>query len=379
MKMASIEENSDKENRSTIPTEQLPNPFSDLGIRDDIASQCVRWVIDEIIREQFGANDGEASGAWSRSYAAYLEFYFGSDTPGDVSAKHSISFSSWVVRPVLTFSKTLEEKSASRSLLHDAVSKHLNYLVKHQDPITGGYGLQNKVPNSTNDKGITIDIRHTVWAMLSLYDLNEMTKNVPPQALLDAGTFIGTHLEKIQLKGQRTFTLSGIHQLLTTKVVSIPFDYEYLRIEKIQAKVEEALLLDFDSSYATWDLEDRVDPERIKIVSALLNLESMSIDGIKLHGLRNAVDVSIDRLCGYLIRHDDGSVGLPFVEGDTADIGVSIQLFSILSKNKCLAVKHQETIKSLALFIFRPQTWTNEHRHGYAWQLAQLFNYKNWD
>lgn len=355
-----------------IPIEKIIKGYQKLTDRKIEIANTLIWTLGKILEDQWTEKDTDASGAWSIRYPEYLEFYYrSSPLPPDISPKDTISFSSWIVRPLLNFLNHTEDIKLKKAIL-PRIFYHKEYLLRHFDKSVGGFGLTRYT--SVGTVSLAVDIRHTAWALLSLIDINEIDNSIEKETFIKTGKYLFNKLNSIDEENERALTFAVMHQVLTNGKAKSLIAFNDRECKRLQKSVENALIAKYNKYYSSWDLEID-DKNQIKIINALFILMSMDIKNILEDELIRIVNEVIEYLYSYLIELDNGKLALPFVEGEEPDIGTTIQFFSILTANEYLEEMNKKTINGLAKYIFDLETIKIEFRFAYPFHISQIFYY----
>src|SRR5689334_15701594 len=130
-----------------LPNDCVQGPLGNATSRRECA-ELLLWVLTSILSDQY--TEDAITGAWSMRYPDYLHFVYGDSLPRDVALRDTISYSAWIGLALERF------RVWSPEPLSMCISSRLcaltHYLIHHQDPVTGGFGLDSK-PTSRDPKG----------------------------------------------------------------------------------------------------------------------------------------------------------------------------------------------------------------------------------
>lgn len=355
-----------------IPIEKIVKGYQQLSSKHYDLALTLNWALEKVLQDQWTEEDTDAVGSWSIRYPEYLSFFYHpKPLPNDISFKDTISFSAWIVRPLLSFIKYNKDVKLKNAIL-PRIYHYKEYLINHFDKKKGGFGLTRY--SSDRVKKLALDIRHSAWALLTLVDLKDVDYSINEELFTRTGKYLLNEFQDIDEPEERASTYAVMHQIITnekTKILVSLNEHECIRIQK---SIELALINKYDKYYSSWDLEIK-DKNRIKIIMAVFILMSMDIDKIVEDELSELVLEAIDTVISYMIRLDNDKMALPFVEGGNADIGITIQFFSILTKNKSLSEKYKKIINCLANYIFDSKTINTDFQFAYPFHISQIFYY----
>ncbi len=355
-----------------IPIDKIAKGYLKLTTKQYDVASTLSWCLEKILKDQWTEKNTDALGAWSIRYPEYLRFYYHpKPLPHDIAIKDTITFSAWIVRSLLIFLNFTDDIKLKKAIL-PRIFYHKDYLLRHFDKRTGGFGLTRMTTDGT--KSYAVDIRHTAWALLSLIDINKIDNSIDNEIFIKTGIYISNSLYNLELKNERALTLAVIHQVLTNSRAKVLVVFNDLEAIQLQKKIENAIISKFNRYYSSWDLEIE-DKNRIKIINALFILMSLDVNSIVEKDLVIIINESLEYLISYLIKLNNNKLALPFFEGDDPDFGSTIQLFSILTKNNILSEKYAKTIQGLANYIFDIETLKYNFKYAFPFHISQIFYY----
>lgn len=350
-----------------IPMETLFKGFSTYDTDKLKSAELMSWALSSILEDQF--SEGDAKGAWSIRYKDYLLYYYGSDTfPPDISIKDTITFSAWIARPLLKYCRMHATEAIGKALLPRLFS-HKEYLFRRYNDKIGGFGLPSQI-KLLGKYDIAVDLRHTVWAMLTLIDYDDNDPRLQSM-LRKTGAYLSQQLSMISPNAERALTYSALHSLITHKTAATFLCLNEAQLAAYQKQIESVLCEKFNPLYRSWDLEVE-EISRIRIINSLLILQSIHLGSIRDRDLLQIVNNSIDGLLDSLIRIDRDRMALPLVEKTTPDIGASIQLLKILKQSDNLFKRDSQIVKMLLNYILDPLNRMIYNKFAYPWHLSAL-------
>jgi hypothetical protein len=317
---------------------------------------AVKRVTECLLAEQF--TDGNALGAWSRAYPAYLQYVFGDRIPCDVSVRDSITCSSWIARALAVVMQNGDDDLARA--IRPRITAYVDYLLRHQDRDSGGFGLSAK-PTSRGVGGVAVDLRHTAWAMLSLARLDPRQPEVA-EPLRRASSFVQERLESAT--AERTITVAVLHCLLSspeTGPLVIPVENaRRAALKRLESRIVEA----FDPVYGSWDTAYDL-PRLAAIDNAFFVLYAMRIRDCVDAECADTLRASFDKLMQI------GSHGtMPFELGGMPDVGATTMLAFLLSRNADeLSVRQRDIDRIVSCAV---EGAVSSADLGYPWHVAQL-------
>lgn len=322
------------------------------------AAAAVGVIIEILCADQY--TDGDALGAWSRAYPSYLHHVFGSDIPSDVSVRESITCSSAIARGLWAIAARAG-RNAFTEAAQARIDAFVRYLLLHQHESTGGFGIRGK-PTSRGGGHVSVDFRHTAWAMLSLTRFAAPGGGVGERLARAAGSIRG---ELRALQGERSITYAVLHLLLSTDVVGplvLPLESERRALLKT---IEAHLVASFDSRYGSWDT-DRDPPVRSVIDNALFVLQCVDISRCIDSECAGVLRSSYEKLLNYMRGE-----GLPFDLGGFPNTGATAEFAFLLAHNRRELDVATTDIRRLGERVARDVTTAGADL-GYPWHLAQF-------
>jgi hypothetical protein len=320
----------------------------------------------QILVDQF--SDGDAAGAWSKRYESYMHFVYGEDEkiPTDMAIRDSISYSGLIAEALIAYRRTHPNQAVSK-LIFSRLQLLESYLHRHFNPKQNGFGLARL--NARNERNIVVDLRHTIWAVLTLNLLGRLDSKTN-EALRKAGAYLNNEITLLGSGEQRAITFAVFHKMLSTpgasNVLLIP---ETSRVGLLR-RIEEFLIEKFDESFGSWDL-DKDPPESSGVDNALFVLSTVKLNTCKDERCVNMFRIAVERLCKIsVVDVDEDKAALPFVDGGKPDIGATINLLWILWRDRTILGENKILIKRLLNFVLDPVNRENPGQFAYPWHLA---------
>jgi len=328
--------------------------------------ELISWCSEIILNDQF--TTGDARGAWSKKYPAYLDFVYGSTLPSDIGIRDTISYSAWIAIALRHYLTILADKEQANRLTKKLVLLQ-DYLRRHYQE-GGGFGL-TKRPKSRTPSGIDVDLRHTCWAMITLWELGAHDP-VTNRMLQESGRYVLLEMDKLNRKPERAITYAVLHRLLSTeRLCQTVIASDEVRSRELK-NIEGIVIDKLDRITGTWDLEH--DPlRRATIDNALIVLYAMPVNSCLDSDCSKALSLAIARICVKLIETGVGAFGLPFYEGGDADIGASLLLLYILKRDQTTLSELKEYVEPLRNFVTNPAN-RDELKLFVPWYLASAFH-----
>ena len=319
---------------------------------------AVATVVELLLADQY--TDGDALGAWSRAYPGYLHHVFGGEIPVDVSLRESITCSSWIARGLYALTVTARPNDLALAI-QQRIDSFILYLLKHQDEATGGFGIRGR-PTSRGGGHVSVDFRHTSWAMLSLIRFGGQNATID-ERLGRAAAFIRSNTQ--MLLNERAITYAVLHQLLSTDVLGhLVFPQEKTRHAMLKT-IEANLVKAFDSRYGSWDT-DKDPPARSAIDNALFVLHSVPIANCLDSECAEVMRSSYEKLMQYM-----QGAALPFDLDGGPNVGATAMFAFLLTENRRELGVMESDIDRLTARVVREVT-TSSAPLGYPWHLAQF-------
>lgn len=333
--------------------------------KPELAADLIAWCITRILNEQFDVNSGDVSGAWSNRYASAVQAFFGNEAPEYFSKKESITYSCWIASGLAKYRSQLADPELALTI-RSRLEHFLDYLTRHQDAETKGFGLARVVQKLREEYTIIEpDLRHSATAVSALWHLDP-TDHEATSVFATASCYLTQQLRQLTDQDQRGITYASLHGLIVgERTLAMPATYE----SRCRAVIERGLVRSFDHDECSWDL-DR-DPSRLRIDNALFVLRTIAPDSSISRELRSCLQRSVDWLCDDCLQEtEDKQTGLPMAVDEDPDLGPSIQLLYILSRFGGILDINQSRLDSTYRFVVNPSTREHYARFAYAWDLA---------
>lgn len=334
-----------------------------LRVHDDLIS----WCNEVILNDQF--TTGDARGAWSKKYPRYLDFVYGGTLPSDIGIRDTISYSAWIAIALRHYLTILADNEKANRISKKLVLLQ-DYLRRHYQE-SGGFGL-TKRPKSRTPSGIDVDLRHTCWAMITLWELGTHDQ-VTNRMLQESGRYVLSEMDKLNRKPERAITYAVLHRLLSTeRLCQTVIASDEVRSRELK-NIEGIVIDKLDRITGTWDFEH--DPlRRATIDNALIVLYAMPANSCIDSDCSKALSLAIARICELkLIETGVGAFGLPFYEGGEADIGASLLLLYILKRDQKTLRELKGYVEPLRNFVSNPAN-RDELKLFAPWYLAAAFH-----
>jgi hypothetical protein len=324
------------------------------------------WCINLLLKDQF--TEGDATGAWSRRYPDYLKFLYGQhEIPGDISVRDTISYSAWIANALQYYARAALDQKKAR-LIFTKLYLLRDYLRRHYHKEVGGFGLATR-PKSRGPVGIEVDLRHTCWAMLTLWQF-ESGDALTDEMLRRAGAHVRSQLQRLDQARERAITYAVLHRLLTAKGLSEIVLLSETSRRAVLKRIESILVERFDRVHGSWDLE--FDPvERCGIDNALFFLYTVTPESCIDPDCTQTLKLAATHLLeANLITLDDRTSAIPFYEGGEPDIGATVLLLYILKRNQVVFSESDDILHQLAGFIKNEENHSKYAEFAYPWHLA---------
>ncbi len=349
-----------------LPLEKVIGSISKHKVNHSLIGGLISWSIDRILSDQY--TRGDAAGAWSKEYPKYIDFIYGQTRiPDDISVRDSITFSSWISSALAMYVKSADDKDLTNAILPRLLYFH-QYLKRHYNSQVGGFGLTTR-PTSRGSTNINVDLRHTLWAVLSLWNF-ELLDSHDESIIIESCSFIRKEMENIIIKKERAITFAVLHKIITTNDLSRLIYPSEVKRYQMQKRIESVLVEKYDPIYSSWDLDsDPMDSARIDNI--LFVLSSINVSSCVDDELMDILDKSIDALYEKgLIEVDKEKLALPFYDNGNPNLGATLQFLWILLKNMdCLDISKKK-IEKLLNFVVDPESRRRDQELVFTWHLA---------
>ncbi len=353
-----------------LPVEKVVGKFLSLNAEPKLAGELVAWCLRKVLDDQY--TGGNADGAWAKRYPAYIEWLFEGkeNIPSGVSWHESITISAHIAEALTKFINKVPDDNLTKMIL-PRLNILRNYLKRHYNPEFKGFGL-NTGGKYRGSPGISVDNRHTVWAMMALWYLG-IEDDETNEILHNAAEFIANKLNPFTLDEKYTLTYAAFHKLLSTKgLSSVVIPSEKLRHSALK-RIEGAIIDKYVPQCGSWDPDDLLDDPKIHITNALCVLEPIQISSCIDKECSEVLQKALDHMCEKnLITLDDKTMALPFYEGGEPDIGVTIELLWCLVKNRDVYKPKKEVMKKMANFVSDPSSQKENLGFAYSWNLSSV-------
>jgi len=353
-----------------LPVEKIIGKFLSFNTKPILAGNLVAWCLKRILDDQY--TEGNADGAWAKRYPEYIECFFKGkeNIPSDVSWHESITISAYIAEALTKFISKFPDDNLTKAIL-PRLNILKNYLKRHYNPEFKGFGLATR-GKYKGPPGISVDNRHTVWAMITLWYLGIEDRETN-EILHNAAEFIANKLNPFTLNEKYTLTYAAFHKLLSMKgLSSIVMPSEKLRHSALK-RIEGAIVDMYVHQYGSWDPDDLLDDPKICIRNALCVLKPIQISSCMDEECSEVLHKALDHICEKsLITLDEKTMALPFYEGGEPDIGVTIELLWCLIKNRDVYKPKKEVIKKMINFIADPSNQKENLGFAYPWNLSSV-------
>jgi hypothetical protein len=351
-----------------LPTDRLWEGVLARSTTVPLRPELVASTVKELFEDQF--TDGDASGAWSKTYPEYLRFIYGKSLPGDLAVRDTISYSAWIGNSLHNFQKLFPEHELALAIAV-RLSALRDYLHRHFDNASGAFGLRAR-PTSRGTTRVSPDLRHTAWAMLTLSRIG-VDDQATATMLTRGAEFLRKELSEINFPNERAITFAVLHLLLSSEVVSqLVFPTDRSRNATLK-RLESKLVEDFDHRFFTWDT--RFDPpEQAAIDNALFVLYCVPPSACLDSDCSNVLSQASRYLTQTaLVYAEPDSAGLPFCMGDRPNIGTTALFLWLLLRDKSVETD-RKTLVQLARFVNAPTLESPEVERCLPWQKAAILD-----
>lgn len=334
-----------------------------------LGGQLLNWCLQTILDDQF--TEGDAGGAWGRRYQDYMHFLYGEDNlPEYKSYKESITCSAIITHALCNFRKVLPQIAVTQGLL-PRLKLLFDYLKRHQDPVTGGFGLARS--KYRGPAGIAVDLRHTIWAVLSLWDLQEIDSN-SVEMIRQAAPYIVSSI--FSLNSEQDITLS---YAVTQRLLAMPRGNEILQLpankyRSLQKNIESIVYAKYDKYQGSWDMDK--DPAIATVDNAMDVLSMVVIHDNLDPDLGSVMKDSAHKIYrNFAINVSETKTALPFHPNGKPDIATTLQFLYIVYSNLKFYDFSSNVIHNLVNFITDPNSREPYYNsNSYSWNLASALH-----
>ena len=330
------------------------------------STQLVDVALRRVLLDQFG--EGDELGAWSRRYAEYLQFSFGDSLPHDISTKDTITFSALVVEDLVRFSG-LELPVPLPNLLRNRLEHFVAYLFRHYDEEIGGFGRRGKV-RSRGGAAIEVDLRHTLWALISLWELCRNDERAE-YFFRQSSSYLQSAMERLDPVKDRAYTFAVAHRFISTDGLSSIFAVGEARRRSLLKQIEAALVAKYSAILNTWD-SDRDPSDKLGIDNTLYTLRSVRlkrcIDSDLRQVLKQAVRGLLEKSAAE--TDDTGRLAIPFFPLGQPDLGATVRLCQLVSDEEEYTAIAGKRLDGLRQYINAPPTEVHSSAFSFSWHLS---------
>ena len=351
-----------------LPIEKVTKSFLSQNTDPILAGDLVSWCFQKVLADQY--TEGSAAGAWGKRYPEYIEWLFDGkeNIPSDVSWHESITISAHIAEALTQFISKCPDDNLTKAIL-PRLNILRDYLKRHYNSEFKGFGLATG-GKYKGPPGISVDNRHTVWAIIALWYLG-IKDGETNEILHNAAEFIANKLNPFTLDEKYTLTYAAFHKLLSMKgLSSVVMPSEKLRRSALK-RIEGAIIDKYVPQYGSWDPDDLLDDPKIHITNALCVLEPIQISLCIDKECSEVLQKALVHMCEKnLITLDKKTMALPFYIGGDPDIGVTIELLWCLIKNRDVFKPKKGVIKKMVNFIADPSNQKENLVFAYSWNLS---------
>lgn len=335
-----------------------------------LTSDFLAWCLQVVLADQY--TEGYAAGAWSKRYPEYLKLVYDTeDIPEDISIHDSITISAWIGTALRRYSLAFPDENLTKAVL-PRLDLLKSYLIRHYNSEIGGFGLSTGA-RLRGPVGINVDLRHTAWAVLTLWDLG-FSDPETRKMLHKAGNYITDKLDTLSSTNEYAFTYAVLHRLLSTDDVSGVLALSRTSRRAKLKRIESILVEKFDPLHESWDLESEPVKEGEIIDNTIDILQSMKISSCIDQECQNIMKRAVLSLIKKLLELNQQKMALPFYDKDEPDIGATIQFLSIIIENQDVLEVKNEIIKRMSNFVVDPSFRKGKLKYSYPWHLASVFH-----
>lgn len=317
-----------------------------------------------ILLDQF-SGPAERAGAWSRQYDRYLRLNYGdqANIPTGVSQGASLTFTGMIVEKLCSYSAVDTGILGQYAL--SAARRAEAFILSCQDNEEGGFGRRSSEFRARGGRGLTLDIRHTCWAIRALLSIDPKRL----QSQIEHG------LEWLARRA-RNRADSDKWCWTTAPLLALIMD---VRLQNSDGWRRESLSLShsvstdledsFDASLGSWT-KGEANPALVAIDNALYVLHCLRRDNIS-GKLRDQCNAAIERLMSrslFSVIQGQKMRGIPLFDIERPDVGPTCQLLDVLPhSDPSIRTELRYFIEQgLRARLIMPET--------FAWHLGSILN-----
>ena len=349
-----------------LPVEKIVGKLLRSNAEPILAGNLVAWCFQKVLDDQY--TKGDAAGAWSRRYPEYIKFLYNGDIPSDVSWRESITISAQIAAALIQYSNKFPNENITKTI-SQRLKLFKDYLKRHYSAELGGVGLATS-GKYRGSPGISVDIRHTAWAVIALWHLGVQDSEIK-EMFYSATRYISSKIESdCRTIDKYALTYAALHQILTTNKLSSVIMPSVQSCRSAQKRIEGILIDKFVREYKSWDLDDLRDDPRVSIDNALSVLEPIQISSCIDSECSKVLKVALNHLYESLQPVGNKMMALPFCEEGEPDIGATIELLWCIAKNQDVFKPKRNRVKKMINYIVDPLRQENNDKFAYPWNLS---------
>lgn len=318
-------------------------------------------IVRLILLDQFSGPE-ERIGAWSRQYNRYLRINYEDDAaiPTGVSQGASLTLTGYLVERLCAFRRT--NTTVLAQFTQSAVGKAEAFILSCQDNKEGGFGRLASEYRTRGGRRLTLDIRHTCWAIRALVSID--CDRLGPQ--IDRGLkWLARRVRSRENSDLWCWTTAPLLSLLFDDRLE-PFDRWRKERGSLIRSVQKDLEASFDESLASWVKGEQM-PGWVATDNALYVLNCLKTTAYVSRTLERQSQFAIDRLLSrsqFSLLGDKPARGIGLFHIDQAEAGPTCELLYIL-KNRNAAV-----VAELAHFLLFHLASRTTMTESFSWHLS---------
>lgn len=329
-------------------------------------SEMIPFVLERMASDQL--DEGVVSGGWGKGYPDYLRHLFGKEQiPKGVSTFDTISFGSWNATALIDYARRCDEPKAASQIL-SRVDRFYNYVMRHLNPEDGGFGVGRT--NSTGEYGIRSDIRHTVWAVFLLTQLNKSSSDCR-DAIHSGTAYLSTRLGQLDFRKEWAITNAALHMAIKHSEIGPIIDSSENSRSSLASLIETALVAGFDENRNCWSL-DNVKTSKTELENNLIVLYALDPNRIESERLKAILVKLLCQLESTWIQRGESGLGLPFCYDDPPNVGSSIHALFLMLKHSAIHKPNTDSLSNMLDFASNAIATGNVGPNCFSWQLASL-------
>ncbi len=297
-----------------------------------------------------------------------MKFLYNGYIPSGVSWRESITISAQIAVALTQYSSKFPNEDLAKTISQRLIL-FKDYLKRHYSVELGGFGLATG-GKYRGSPGISVDIRHTAWAVIALWYLGAQDSEIK-EMFYGSTRHISSKIESDCFTIDKyALTYAALHQILTTNKLSSVIMPSVQSCRSAQKRIEGILVDRFVHEYKSWDADDLRDDPRVSIDNALNVLGPIQISSCIDSECSKVLKVALNHLCESLQPVGNKMMALPFCEEGEPDIGATIELLWCITNNQNVFKPKRNIAKKMINYIVDPSRQENNDKFAYPWNLS---------